>query len=489
MTVTYNQIADLRIPYTRMEFDNKNALTGVLSKGYKALAVGQQLSTGLGSVGTKYLVSNADQAKSLFGAGSVLHGMAEKYFARKDITDVTFISLAEPSGVKATGKITISGPATASGTLVVYIADRKVSVSVADEDTADDIAAALVQAINAKSNIPAVAAIDDDNDDEVNLTARAKGIVGNDIDIRVNYNTADDLPAGVTIDIDVMTGGTLAPDYSGIDAILGEVDYDFVAIQDTDSDTRDAIKTLTDSRNAADRMLDMSVFAGNTESVSTVSTLGAANNSEFLTILSVKGSPTPSYEIAAALCKAVISEAMIDPSKGCQTVILTGVKAPALEDRLIASEQETLLHTGIATSSVNSDGTVAIQRLITTYQTNEDDGEDTSYLDVSTIVKLARIRYDFVNRTKSKFARYKIANDNQPVPIGQEIITPSIGRAHCIQLFKDWQQAGWVEDLEGFKAGLLVERNASNPNRMDFVLPVNVVNDLLNIAAKLSFIL
>jgi phage tail sheath gpL-like len=64
-----------------------------------------------------------------------------------------------------------------------------------------------------------------------------------------------------------------------------------------------------------------------------------------------------------------------------------------------------------------------------------------------------------------------------------------IGKAHAIAKFREWENLVLVEDFNQFKADLVVERNAQNPNRLDFLLPVNLVNQFLQAGVKLGFIL
>lgn len=489
--VTFSEIpGNLKIPFIRVEFDSKKAISGPIAQPYKSLLVGTLLSGGSGSVDTLYQVTNKDQAIALFGAGSVLAGMAEAYFARSGVSDLTMLAIAEPSGgAKATGSITVTGPATAAGTLNVYIAGRKVAVGVADEDTAATVAAAIVSKINANSNIPLAAAVNGGDDTQVDLTANVKGVVGNDIDVRINYNAEDETPAGIGISIDAMSSGSGVPDYSGVDALLGDDHFNFIGISNTDSASLVDIKSMLNDRGSSARMLEAVAVAGNTESVSTAGTLGNAHNNKFLSIISVKSSPTPSYEIAADAVKMLALETPVNPARSFQTVTLPWVKAPALTDRLTSIEQDVLLNDGIATTDITNDGYVAMQRFITTYKTNENGGVDESFLDVNTILLLSRLRYDFRNRIAVRFARHLIADDNQPVSQGQEILTPSIGKGFAVSLFKDWQREGWVEDLAQFKTDLVVERDSTTPTRMNFLLPVNIVNPLRQVATKLALIL
>ena len=57
------------------------------------------------------------------------------------------------AAVAAAETLTFSGPATADGTLSVYIGGQKVSIAVASGDSADDMAAAMNAAINDEEDL------------------------------------------------------------------------------------------------------------------------------------------------------------------------------------------------------------------------------------------------------------------------------------------------------------------------------------------------
>jgi phage tail sheath gpL-like len=147
------------------------------------------------------------------------------------------------------------------------------------------------------------------------------------------------------------------------------------------------------------------------------------------------------------------------------------------------------INNGISTVAISATGEVTIQRLITTYKTNATGTPDTSYLDVNTLLTLSYIRYDFRNSLALKFPRHKLANDSDRIAPGQAVITPKVGKAHAITKFREWETLALVEDFDQFKAELVVERNPQNPNRLDFLLPVNLVNQFLQAGVKLGFIL
>jgi phage tail sheath gpL-like len=139
-------------------------------------------------------VSNVDQVIALAGRGSMLHRQALAFFANNRFTDCYIGILADNgAGVAATGPITITGPATAAGTISLYLGGNRVAVSVASGDTAAAIATAISAAINAAADLPVTAS---PASAVVTVTHRHKGEVGNEYDMRVNYQDGEATAGG-----------------------------------------------------------------------------------------------------------------------------------------------------------------------------------------------------------------------------------------------------------------------------------------------------
>ena len=126
---------------------------------------------------------------------------------------------------------------------------------------------------------------------------------------------------------------------------------------------------------------------------------------------------------------------------------------------------------------------------MTTYQTATGGVADTAYRDANTLFTVSLLRASFRQRFSTKYARYKLANDGTRFGPGQRVVTPSTARAEAIGLFRQWERGGLVENADAFKEGLVVERNETDPNRLDFLLPPDLVNQLRVIAASISFTL
>jgi len=110
-------------------------------------------------------------------------------------------------------------------------------------------------------------------------------------------------------------------------------------------------------------------------------------------------------------------------------------------------------------------------------------------LDVNTMFTLMYLRYDFRNTMLTKYPRSKLADDGTNFGPGQPVITPSIGKAEAISKFRQWEAIGLVEDIDQFKNDLIVQRNISDPNRLDFILPPDLMNQFRVGGVTIQFLL
>ena len=490
MTILFSEIiANTKLPFVRAEIDTTKANAGTAALQKKVLVVGYKTSAGTADLDTVYSVSSVNKAKDLFGGGSLLHNMAQAYFQKPEITDVSFIALTEPSaGTAATGNIAFSGTATAAGQVNVYIAGRKVTAAVASGDAANAVASAVTSAINAKTDLPVTAVVNSGVDTQVDLTVRTKGEFGNKINIRFNYG-GETTAAGIAGTITALTGGAGQADYADLWAAIGDSKYDFISIADDDATTIANVKTELDRRVNANVALEGVCILGSADSLSTVSTFGNAHNNFNLVVCSVAGSPSPSYEIGAELTKIVAIEAGKDPARPFQGLTFDFVKVPELADRLTLSEQSILLDDGVSVTKVNADGKVTIQRLVTTYNLDSNNELDLSMSDLNTVLTVYYLKVDFVNYISNKYPRNKLASDGQRVAPGQAIVTPGIIKGECLARFAYWEDLGLVEDEASFKSTLIVERDATNKSRVNIEMVPNVINQLRQVAVKLGFVL
>lgn len=484
MTISFNQIpVNIRTPGQYIEFDNTRAVQGLPAIWHRILVIGQRLAAGSVAQGVPTQILSATQAEGFFGRGSMLAAMLAALKAANTYTECWAVALDDNgAGVAAAGTIAFSNSPTEAGTLNVYIAGKQVQAAVASGATATTVGAALATAINADTSLPVTAAAVTGT---VTLTARHKGELGNSLDLRMNYYTGEATPKGLTVVVTPMAGGTGNPDIQTAITAIGDEQYHTVIFPYTDGSNLGKVETLMSQRFGPMVQKEGHAFTAASGTHATLVTLGNGRNSPHLTIMGAGKSPTPPY-VWAAVAGAVDAYEP-DPARPRQTLELVGVLPPAMVDRYTRDERNLHLFAGIATTIADAGGRVLIERLITTYKTNSFGVADISYLDIETLRTIAYLRFSVRSRIGLKFPRHKLASDGTQFGAGQAIVTPKVIRAELIALFIDWEEAGLAEGREQFKRDLIVERSNSDPNRLDAIIPPDVVNQFRVFAGQVQF--
>lgn len=477
----------LRVPFLYVEFDSSRAFQGPSLLKYKVLLMGQRLTTGIRPQLAVDKITSYDQATSLYGAGSQLARQFKAFFLNNKISDVYGCSLDDAgAGVASTGTFVIGGAATAIGSYVAYVAGERVPVSVASGATADQIGIALAAAINADTGKPVTAV---NVAGTVTITAKNAGESGNDIDLRINYYSGEELPAGITCTVNAMSGGSNNPLLSSIISILGDEWYNVFSAPYWDATNLNAMEVELADRFGPLRMIDGLYVTSRRGTVGTLSAWGDSENSPHVVSMHSEGIPGWSAEVASALAGELAKEAQADPARPFQTLELTGILPPAITDRFTLADNNSLLYDGISTFYVDNGGKVRIQRTITMYQTNALGAEDIAYLDANTLFTLMYLRYDFRTQILTRYPRAKLANDGVQVGPGQQVMTPKLGKSEAINIFRGWEQLGLVENIDQFKRDLICVRSTVDPNRLEWILPPDLINQFRVGAATIQFLL
>jgi len=486
MAISYNQIpSTARVPFVYVEFDASRANQGVRLQQLRGLLIGQKLSTGTVAELTPVRITSTGQARNFFGVASQLGAMAEAWFANNRESELWAVAIDDPSGgVKAAGTITYTGTPTQSGTIYLYVAGTRIQIPVTTASTPTSLATATAAAINASPYLPvtATSAVG-----VVTWTARHAGVIGNEIDVRTNYQDGDRTPSGVTVAIADTVAGTGDVDITEVWPTIGEAQFHIMVIPVIDTTNLTAIDAELEDRWGPLRQNDGTAITAHSGSHATLLTFGSTKNSKHLVVLPNTGSPTTAWEYAAAGAALITRYGSNDPARPFNTLRMVGAMAPAITDRFTAAERELLLQGGIATTKVGADGGVYLERVITTYQTNEFGADDLAFLDLPTKLTLSFLRYDFRNYFAGRYPRHKLADDGARFGAGQAVITPKIAKAEAISKFRQWEELGLVENIDQFKQDLIVERNASDPTRLDFLLPPDLINQLMVTAAQIQF--
>lgn len=488
MAISFNQIpSNLRVPGVYTEIDNSQAVSGPQLVQYRMLLLGQIISAGSATPLELVRVTSVEQARELFGPGSMLAIMFEAASASNTFTETWCLPIEDhASGVAAEGAVTFGGSPSAAGSFALYIGGQKVQIAVGGTATPANLATALAAAINADTNLPVTAAVDGLDTAKVNITAKNKGEAGNSIDLRVGYFGETTAP-GVTVTITAMTSGANNPDLASAIAALGDEWFQVWAMPYTDASNLALVEAELASRFAPMREIEGHAFACAAGSVGSLGSLGSGRNSPHLTIVASVAEPMPPFAKAAETAALAAYYASIDPARPLQTLPYRYCLPAAESARLTMEERNVLLYDGIATTYVDAGGVMRTERLVTTYKTSASGAPDTSYLDVETLLTLLAIRHDWRDYIRNKYPRHKLANDGTRYAAGQAVVTPNVIKAEAIAKFREWEEIGLVENIDQFKADLIVERNPSDPNRLDALLPPDLVNQLRIVGSKIAF--
>lgn len=488
MSISFNQIPTDRLtPFVYVEFDNTRAVSGPGIKSLKSLIIAGRTSDGSIAELVPKLISSPSQAADYFGDGSQVHEMVTSFKQNNDTGELWAIGL-DDSGAKASADFTFSGTATEDGTVTAYIAGHRVKIDVENGDTAAEIATAFeTELAKLKNQYLPVTYLKSSG--TMNLIAKNAGVVGNEMDLRLNFYEGEALPAGISCVTTGFAGGASAPDIQDALDVLGAEQYDVIAHPYTDNSNMTAIKNELETRWGPLTQNDGVGIAFKNDSYADLVTLSASHNSPHHVLGGINSSPTAPWRIAASIAGNVAFSGQIDPARPFQTLKLFGVLAPAVTDRFTATERNILLQNGIGTLMIDSSGDVRIERLVTTYKTNAFGAPDVSYQDLNTVMTLSYLRYDFRNYILRKYPRHKLANDGTRFSAGQAIMTPNLMKSEAVLKFTEWESIGLVEGFSQFKADLVVERNVSNQNRLDVLLPLDVVNQLTVVGTQIQFLL
>jgi phage tail sheath gpL-like len=492
MTVPFNRVpSNLRLPGVFIEVDASKA--GRTDDPGRILLVGQKTGTGTAAANVPVPVVSVLDAKEQFGIGSHLAAMVDQVRQSDPFGLLWALPLADAGGsVAATGTVTVTAAPTAPGVIPLYVAGVAVPVAVAGTETINNTATAIAAAINANADLPVTAAA---VGAVVTLTARNAGTLGNDIDIRLAWLGAaggEVSPASFTCAIVAMANGATDPTIAAGLAALGDQTFDFICMPFTDTTNlnaaRDAMNDQT-GRWAYNRMVWGHVFAARRATASQATTFGLGRNDPHTTVLPFSLSPTPVWRWAAAYVGAAAVVLRNDPARPVQGIEIPGVLAPPLGSagRFTMAERQTLLYSGCSTFTAAPDGTVRIERLVSTYQLNQFNQIDEAWLSVEKTFTLMLVMRRLRGALQAHFPRHKLAHDGTRVAQGAAILTPSTARAFVVAEMRGMEVDGLLDNVDAIVGQVRCEVNGNNPDRLDVLFPPPIIGQLRILAVLSQF--
>lgn len=449
--------------YTETSGRRAGASTPAIPK--RVTLVGQRFSGGTKAAGVPFRIFSAQDADGYAGVGSQLAEMAHVARAINGSVELWGIGLADDgAAVAASCTVTFAGTCTREGTYAGYVSPYLVENSimrgryylkVTAGMTAAQVAAAWVLVVNADpyrvATAAAVGAV-------VTLTMRNAGVMGNQAVATHSIFPGEDLPTGITATITAFTTGATNPAMSTAIAALGDAHTTHLVNPYTDSSNLTAVENEMVRRWGGTIQRECQAFGAARGSLGTLTTLGDTRNSPWNCIFGVGLSPTPPWIGAAAI--ATIDATVNHPGIPLRGLPIDCMIWPQPGDEFDWDERRQLLAEGISTFTVDAGGKCYLERLVTTYQTNEQGSADTKYRDRQVLGLLFHIRYDWRAHLSSKYPRHMHAADGSVFDPGLDIVQPSTMKAELASRARNvWMRSqGWMENADQFENDIVIDR-------------------------------
>ncbi|CNK22445.1 putative bacteriophage tail sheath protein [Yersinia frederiksenii] len=461
--------SSIRKPGKYIEFNTRLAVRTLPGNPQLVLIIGQMLATGSALPLVATNVFSDTQAAELFGYGSQAHLMAIDAITSNRYLQLQIIGVSDAAaGVVATGTLTLTGTASTSGVVSLWVGDIRIDTAVAATDTPDVIASNLMAAMASQTALPvsakAVAGV-------ITLTCHHKGAVGNDIRLR-----AQSTARGVTTAVAAMSGGEIDPDIAPALAAVFAAGHNIIVCPYSTPDALTALRNHLDEVGGPLEQRGALGVAGWPKSLSTGTTLSGDINNGRVTLGWHNGSVKLPGQIAAAYAAVIASEE--DPARPLNTLVMSSLDVTALADRPGRNEQENALHNGLTPFEVGPGNTVQIVRAISTYTENLAGTPDVSLLDITTIRTLDYVRKACRERIDLRFPRDKLSARTAPKV-----------RSELLDVLLKLEELEIVEEVTANQSGLIVERDSQDVNRLNAAIPVDIVNGLHVFAGRIDLLL
>lgn len=492
MTLVIDEVpATLRVPgsYTQVRSRKKSAsLSGM---PLRVLLIGVVSKAGTGTALTVYQNVSASQAARLAGTGSATAQMVSAFMADAPYTQADLIMLAPQAGaVAAVWTVTPSGPATASGTVAIEINGYRVPVVVTSGMAAAQIGSALQSAwtetLTAQTGCTCAV---DSATGILTLTARDAGVWTNDIDVRASTRYGDGV-AGVSLAVAVKTPGVGVPDVTAALSAVSQTHYTDMAWITADAENLAVFTAETARRFNAMIKLDAHVYIGLRATYGQALALSETQNSRFISILPANAPRFAPWEMAGSLCAVASAALNTDPSRQLKTLALSALagRGPDDADRYGDTTRNVLLNNGMSTFLVQQDGTVQLERVVTSNLLDEQGLPDTDWSDIMAPKVATRVRYEWNAYVVQTWPRAKLADDGSQLATktGSNVVTPSTLQLSWVGQTALYADQGWIDDVATYSPQAVFERDAADRNRVNSSLIINRMGALMVVANSLE---
>jgi phage tail sheath gpL-like len=473
MTIATSIPASVRRPGRFFEFNIASAARGLTPLTSRIAIIGMRTSSATLAVQTPAQVFSEEDADTLCGTGSegaLMCRWALKAAREYGKAAEIWVCLEdEPgAGTADTQTLTVTGPATAGGNLVMRVAGRDVIVGVESGAAATAVAADLEAKLDEMvAELPVTAGV---AAAVVTCTYAHKGINGDDVEIE-----QISAPAGIAVAVAAGAAGAGVYDITACLDALVDKDYDVIAISNhAAADVADLATHMATTWNPATKRFRHSII-GERTTLATAQALATAADDYKQMVITAEGFRNTPGELAAYVGMIIAAED--DPALPFNDLEMPSLYLPDAADVPTGTELESALAGGLLPLSANDQFTKAkIVRAVTTKVTHNS-VPFFALLDVTiskSMVYLARqldIQYGL------KFTRAKKTERSR-----------SAVKSVTFDTMKRVEELEIIQNVDDHAGELAVETDANVPTRLNVAVPTSVVPPLNQIAAVMNLI-
>lgn len=461
---------------------------------YSAVLLGNRLSTGSAQddnyvygPDTAVQLATESDAVNLFGTGSELHLMWKAFTNVNKSTAVYAVCVAESSGNQATGTVTLTGTATAPGTLRVVVGTTPVDTGIATSDGYAAIATAAIANINAITSLPVTAS--SGGAGVVTLTAKQKGLRGNFI--RYNASVIPSSGVGVVVtpvNRTVFSGGTTADSNTNALATISTHRFYYQVSAAEDASQFGALVSQTDSNASPIVGLRCRAFAGAVGTLAATTSITTGLNSARSEVVWSQNSDLTPAQLAS---NAAAIYSLFETSLGARSSLnydffgndaVTSqywkIPAPLAGTTPSRNTIKSALLNGVTPVGV-ANGRAYLVKRITTRSLN---GATADYRirDAHKVTVCDQFADDLISILSDAFSGKAIGSDPLPgqrLP-GAQVATPSAFKVLIFGLLNQYSEADLVQNVADIKLATQVVREVAPSTRLSARIPLEPIDIL-----------
>ena len=429
-----------------------------------------------------------------YGFGSPLHLAALQLFPQVGsgaTFPVTFIGVkfGESEGAAASGQISIEGSATSAGTVVIDLAGLEIEVTIAKGDTADDIKAKIINAVNAQINRVATASATSGS--VVNLTSRWDGVLGNRISLEVSSDVS-----GVAFTVTEFANGAGTPDVTDALSEIGTSVWETFVLDTFDymtksnstisaASTLDTYQTWGEGRWDTLTKMPALVAHGCVDDFATRTAVSDARKTDYINffITSVGSSELP-FVVAAKGLLGMLTVADENPAQNYKNVLTGLSRGDDSEQEAYTVRNQSVLK-GASTNIVN--GSVAQLNDIVTFYHPDADGKYPSRRYVVDAVKLMNIVYNLRLITEADDVVGAPLVPDEQITTNPTALQPKTFKTWFRNLANSLGLNAIISDVDFTLDNITVSIDSENSKRVNYVFPVKVSGNVEVVSGDVYF--